>query len=337
MPERRRSAPEGPLRLGFAGTPGFAATILRALLGSPHELALILTQPDRPTGRGRKLRPSAVKVLALEQQLTVREPANLKHTSLADDGLDLLIVAAYGIILPDHILAAPRLGCLNVHASLLPRWRGAAPVERAMIAGDRETGVCLMQMDAGLDTGPVYECQRTVIDAAETGAQLEDRLALMGADMLLACLPRLETLSAVPQPDQGISYAHKLSAADSQIDWSDSAVSIARRIMALADRQPVAVFGGGDAVRIRLLAATASDVSDVAPGTDTPPGTKALPGTIVEVDKQGLQVVCGQGRLRIRMLQLNRGKGTPMPAHSAANGYPDLLAPGLVLVEQPTH
>jgi methionyl-tRNA formyltransferase len=336
----RRSSAQQRLRLGFAGTPEFAATILRALLASNHELALVLTQPDRPTGRGRKLKPSPVKVLALTHQLTLRDPATLKNASLTDDHLDLLIVAAYGLILPDHILRAPRLGCLNVHASLLPRWRGAAPVERAMIAGDSEIGVCLMQMDSGLDTGSVYDCERLIISATETGGQLEDRLASAGAQLLVASLPRIEGMIPSPQPEEGITYAHKITARDNQIDWGDSAQSIVRRIQALADRQPVTVFSTGrdsaatrgDSVRIRLLSAVIGAAG--SSGSTDPDSTITPPGTIIGIDREGLEVACGQGRAHIRMLQLNRGKGVPMAASQAANGYPDILGPGAVLLDR---
>ena len=342
LSDDRRSAAQQRLRLGFAGTPEFAATILRALLASNHDLALVLTQPDRPTGRGRKLKPSPVKALALAHQLTLRDPATLKNASLADDHLDLLIVAAYGLILPDHILGAPHLGCLNVHASLLPRWRGAAPVERAMIAGDSETGVCLMQMDSGLDTGPVYDCERLIISATETGGQLEGRLASAGARLLVASLPRIEGMIPSPQPEEGITYAHKITARDNQIHWRDPAQSIVRRIQALADRQPVTVFSAagtgsaatrGDSVRIRLLSAVVSSSSNSTGGPD-PDSTLTPPGTIIGVNREGLEVACGQDRVLIRMLQLNRGKGIPMVASQAANGYPDILGPGAVLLDR---
>ncbi|MEJ2088682.1 MAG: methionyl-tRNA formyltransferase [Gammaproteobacteria bacterium] len=311
------------LRLGFAGTPPFAATILQALIDSPHPLELVLTQPNRPAGRGRKPKPSPVKALALAHGLPVRDPPGLKRFSLEAFALDLLVVAAYGLILPGHILAAPRLGCLNVHASLLPRWRGAAPVERAIIAGDAETGVCLMQMDAGLDTGPVYALARTAIGPTETGGTLEARLADLGAQLLVDSLPDLETMTPTPQPEEGVTYAAKLTVADARIDWADPADLTARRIRAVADRLPVTLFTraeDGALIRMRLLAAAAEARA-----------ASAEPGTILATDpehRDAIRVACGSGALRITRLQLNRGKGTPLTAVAAMNGYPELFRPG---------
>ncbi len=310
------------LKLGFAGTPEFAATLLEGLLAGGCRPELVLTQPDRPTGRGRKTTPSAVKRCALQADLTVENPANLKGFDLGAYGLDLLIVAAYGIILKRDILEAPRLGCLNVHASLLPRWRGAAPVERAIMAGDERTGVCLMKMDEGLDTGPVYVCRETAIDAGESGGVLEARLAELGSQLLLETLPRLEELTPFPQSDQGATYASKLTAADRVIDWRGSAESIARHINALADRLPVTVYGEDDRgpARITLLEAAAG-----------PAGSDAVPGTITEINRSGLKVACGSGAVSINALKLNRGKGTAMTAKAAANGYGGLIFTGAVL------
>lgn len=322
-----------PLRLGFAGTPEFAATILEHLIAADQPPELVFTQPDRPTGRGRKLKPSPVKTLAQARGLSIQDPARLKGISLAGYDLDLLVVAAYGLILPVRILAEPRLGCLNVHASLLPRWRGAAPVERAIMAGDAETGVCLMQMDAGLDTGPVYACERLAIGAAETGGQLEERLARAGATLLLEILPRLDAMTPRPQPEAGVTYAHKLTAADSVPDWQGDAAGLARRIRALADRQPLAAYIADDAglARIRLLGA--EPVTEEAAGTMA--SVAPSPGTIVASARSGIEIACGSGRLRVTRLQLNRGKGTPMPAEAAINGYPGLLAVGQALLPTP--
>jgi len=316
------------MRLGFAGTPEFAATILRGLLTSEHEIALVLTQPDRPTGRGRKLKPSPVKTLAQASGVPVQEPISLKEFSLADERLDVLVVAAYGLILPDHILTAPRLGCLNVHASLLPRWRGAAPVERAIMAGDEETGVCLMKMEAGLDTGPVYACERTPIGTEETGGHLESRLAAAGAELLLVWLPGIESMVPEPQAESGITYADKLTARDTELDWHDDARSIARRVRALTDRRPVTVFGDAGKLRVRLLRAVADDETQAAT-----PGT--IPGTIIETGKTGIRVACGSGSLLIDRVQLNRGKGTPMAAADAARGRAQPFSPGQILHPTP--
>ncbi|MGE0625090.1 MAG: methionyl-tRNA formyltransferase [Pseudomonadales bacterium] len=321
---------DAPLRLGFAGTPEFAATILKGLLDADLDIALVLTQPDRPTGRGRKLAASPVKMLAIASGIEVRDPPRLKGVSIEDAALDLLVVAAYGLILPAHILGAPRLGCLNVHASLLPRWRGAAPVERAIMAGDTETGVCLMRMDRGLDTGPVYVCEAVDIGDTETGSELEARLAILGARLLVATLPRIPRMTPALQPEQGITYAAKITPEDSMLDWQEGAAAIARRIRALTHRQPVTVHAAGNGdqgppARVRLLGALA--------GQDTPP--EAPPGTILAVGPAGLEVACPDGSVIVRELQLNRGKGRPMSPQAAANGYPDLIGPGLRLTARP--
>ena len=325
------------LRLGFAGTPAFAATILEALLDLDHQIVRVLTQPDRPAGRGQRPQPTPVMALAQSRGLDVWSPRRLNDVSLDDAALDLLIVAAYGLILPRHILDSPRLGCVNVHASLLPRWRGAAPVERAMMAGDDQTGVCLMQMDEGLDTGAVYACERLAIGIDETGASLEAHLAAAGAALLVKWLPRIESTIPKPQNESGISYAHKITAQDSVVDWSHPADTIARQIRALTERRPVAVHcrgsGRSGEVRIRLLAATATEL-DPRGLQEAPirPGAITEPGTIIKVDQHGLRVACGSGALLIHTLQLNRGQGRPMPAATAANGHPDLFSPGQKLL-----
>jgi len=313
-----------PARIGFAGTPEFAVTLLDCLIAEGFAPKLVLTQPDRPTGRGRKTRPSPVRRLADQHRLPVLTPERLKNFDLGEFELDLLIVAAYGLILPAKVLRAPRLGCLNVHASLLPRWRGAAPVERAIIAGDRETGVCLMQMDEGLDTGPVYRCTSVPIRPDETGSQLEARLADTGGQLLLALLPELEALTPRPQPETGVTYAEKLSPADSELDLAGPPDAAARRIRALTSRQPVTVFltnpkDPGNPVRMRCLGAARWEPAD--------PGG-ASPGTIVRINKLGLWLACGEGQLCIPELQLNRGKGTVMTAKAAANGYAELIRTG---------
>lgn len=333
-----------PLRLGFAGTPAFAATILERLLQAGFSVQLVLTQPDRPTGRGRKLQPSPVKLLAQAHKIPVRQPSSLKRESLLEDGLDVLIVAAYGLLLPPHILTAPRLGCINVHASLLPRWRGAAPVERAIMAGDERTGVCIMKMDEGLDTGPVYERAELSIISDCSGGELEARLATLGADLLIDVLPRLETLVPVPQSEVGANYARKLGPADSRVDWQQSAREIERRIRAMRDRAPVTVFGlrpdpsehpapgakpdRSRVLRIRLLSAEV---------LDTAPRDAAAPGTLTAPVKQHIDVRCGSGLLRITRVQLDRGKGRPLDARSALNGFGEYFTPGArLLAADPT-
>ncbi len=329
MPEPEKNG----LEIGFAGTPEFAATLLSGLINGGFKPKLVLTQPDRPTGRGRKTKPSPVRQIAEQHEIAVQTPARLRGEALdelaiAELGLDVLIVAAYGLILPAPVLEGPRLGCLNVHASLLPRWRGAAPVERAIMAGDRETGVCLMQMDEGLDTGPVFRCATTEIDPLETGGALEARLAEMGASLLLECLPELKVLTPAPQPEAGVTYAAKLTSVDSELDLTAPATNLARQVRALSDRQPVALYAQDVAgpVRIRCLGAARADGSTAASDP---------PGTIVRIDKAGLWLACVDGLLCIPQIQLNRGKGTAMAAKAAANGYPGIVQPGARLSADP--
>jgi methionyl-tRNA formyltransferase len=313
------------LRIGFAGTPEFAAIVLRALLNSQHQVAAVYTQPDRRAGRGRKLQTSAVKTVALEHQLEIRQPASLRDEAqaaeLAASKLDALIVAAYGLILPQRVLAVPRQGCINVHASLLPRWRGAAPVERAIMAGDEQTGVSIMQMDAGLDTGPVLAQASCSIHADTLGPDLEFTLANLGARCLIECLGNLKTLSRVPQSDAGTSYATKLTAADARIDWRQSSQSIHRQIRALCGRLP-ATTSIGD-LSIKLLDAQWRPENSPDP-----------PATVVAAGPKEIQVACGKGSLLVRRVQLNRGKGRPLPVAAVLNGYPDIFAPGARLADK---
>ena len=305
-----------PLRLGFAGTPPFAAHILGALIESRHEVAQVWTQPERPAGRRKRLMPSPVHTLAEARGLEVYTPERFHDQERWLAGLDALVVAAYGLILPSPALAAPAWGCLNVHASLLPRWRGAAPVERAIMAGDAVTGVSIMRMDAGLDTGPVLLRREVPIHAADTGATLTTRLAEAGAAALLHCLERLDGLAAVAQDDAHATYAPKLTAADAAIDWSRPAIDIERQVRALAGRQSAyAYLGEGCApVRVNILAARATP--DHAP-----------PGELVKCGPD-FRVGCGTGALSLETVQLARGKGRPMAAADAANGYPSLFKPG---------
>jgi methionyl-tRNA formyltransferase len=283
---------------------------------------LVLTQPDRPSGRGRKLAPSPVKILASEYSLPIDQPERLRTdeqvAALRAAAPDVLIVAAYGLILPRRVLELPRLGCVNVHASLLPRWRGAAPVERSMMAGDADTGVCLMQMDVGLDTGAVLDRQAIPVLDAETGPELEARLADLGARRLAALLPAFlrGELAATPQDDRDATYAHKLTRADAAIDWQAGAEAIARRIRALAGRMSVEVRLGG--ARLQLLQATA-----------TPGASSSAPaGTIVGV-KPTIDVACPDGILHIHRLRFtDRGKGTALTASEAANGFATIIHPG---------
>lgn len=314
----------GPrLRLGFAGTPPFAAHVLSRLLDGDHLLKLVLTQPDRPTGRGRKLASSPVAEVAARADIETLKPATLRDPAtrqrvcerLEATAIDVLVVVAYGLILPRAVLELPPMGCINVHASLLPRWRGAAPVERAIIAADDTTGVTIMAMDEGLDTGPVYAERETSILATDTGDTLRDRLAELGAELLLEVLADLPQREPRPQAQQGVSYARKLAPDEAAIDWTEPAPLIARKIRAFNSRMPA--FGTVAGERVRLLAATAQPDAEDAP-----------PGAIVEASPRGLRIATGAGCLSVTELQLARGKGRPMSVAAALNGHPDLLTPG---------
>lgn len=304
-------------RLGFAGTPPFAATILQALIQAQRAPVIVLTQPDRPFGRGRRKKPSAVKTVAESAGIEICQPPNLRGFSLANYALDALIVAAYGLLLPPALLAEPRYGAINVHASLLPRWRGAAPVERAMLAGDATSGVAIMAMDEGLDTGPVYLSRALPIDPTWTGGDLTRALATLGAQALLECLAGLADRQPTAQDEAAATYAAKLTSTDARVDWTSSAATIARQIRALTPRLPARALLTD--TRLRLHAAVA-----VAGSSDQ----TAAPGTIVQADKHGISITTGRGNLLLQRLQLNRGKGRPLTAADAVNGYPDLFCPG---------
>lgn len=309
-------------RIGFAGTPEFASTILGRLIAGGYVPVVVYSQPDRPKGRGRKLLPSPVKALALANDIAVETPRSLRAPEaqeiFANYQLDLLIVAAYGLILPQPVLDAPAHGCVNVHSSLLPRWRGAAPVERAIMAGDTETGVALMQMEAGLDTGPVYRSATTPITQTTEASELEHTLATLGSDLLLALLPDIEQATATPQPEQGATYANKLTASDSEIRWQESAIEIHQQVRALRDRAPARSHC--DDLTLQIL--TAEPLSDPA---------NAAPGTIIALNKRGLFIATGTGQLQVTGAQINRGKGKPMRAADLANGYAEVLVAGMVL------
>jgi len=289
-----------PLRLLFAGTPDFAVPCLAALLDAGHEVIGVYTQPDRPAGRGRKLQMSPVKALALDRGIPVYQPESLKRDPEAVEqlralGADLMVVVAYGLLLPTSVLEAPRLGCVNVHASLLPRWRGAAPIQRAILAGDAETGVCIMRMEAGLDTGPVYHRVATPIDPRETGGSLHDRLAELGARALVEALPGIAEGSRAPdaQDDALATYAHKLSKDEATIDWSAPADAIERQVRAF-DPWPVAQTTlEGATLRIWSAEAESEDMA----------GDSAAPGTVVGADRTGIRVATGAGRLCVTRLQ----------------------------------
>lgn len=300
------------LRVGFAGTPVFAERALQAILNAGFEVVVALTQPDRPSGRGMQLTPSPVKQLALAHNIPVEQPLSLRNAEaqamLRAYALDVLVVVAYGLILPQAVLDMPRLGCLNIHASLLPRWRGAAPIHRAIEAGDAETGVCIMQMDAGLDTGGVVDEAHLSILPTETTAQLHDRLATLGAERIVAVLQQLatgEALLAQPQPETGVTYAHKLEKAEARLDVSTSAAELDRKIRAF-NPFPGAVLLVGDKP-IKIWQASLIDGS-------------AVPGTVLAADATGVIIACGEGALRLEMLQAPGGKR--LPAGDFLRGHP---------------
>jgi len=289
------------MRIVFAGTPEFAVASLRAA-ARHHEVVAVYTQPDRPAGRGRGLAPSPVKLEAIARGIPVLQPGSLKDEAaqqqLRDLQPDLMVVVAYGLILPKAVLAIPTHGCWNVHASLLPRWRGAAPIQRAIQAGDAETGVCLMQMEAGLDTGPVLLRQHTPIQPGELGGQLHDRLAEMGAQVLADGLGLLRAglkPIAQAQPEAGVTYAHKLDKAEARLDWSADAVALERTVRAF-NPWPIAEASlAGERVRIHGAVALADNQGQA-------------PGTLLAAGREGIDIACGQGALRLRVLQREGGK-----------------------------
>lgn len=281
----------------FAGTPDFAAASLAALLDAGHRPCAVLTQPDRPAGRGKQLTASPVKVLALEHGLKVLQPESLRDGTAAAElaalDPDIMIVAAYGLILPQQVLDIPRAGCLNVHASMLPRWRGAAPIQAAILAGDKTTGVCLMSMEAGLDTGPVYASEELVIGGQETAGELHDRVASAGAALLTAQLEDIVAgrLTAKDQDDAGATYAPKIRAADAQLDWQQPAVELERKVRAY-NPVPGAWFMVGDE---RVKCWVARSIAGTEAG--------AAPGTVVAAGKDGIDISCAQSILRLESLQ----------------------------------
>jgi len=281
------------LRLVFMGTPDFAVPALRAVAAAGHQIAAVYSQPPRPAGRGHKPKPSPVHAVALERGWPVRTPASLKDAAAQREfaalAPDAAVVVAYGLLLPPPVLAAPRLGCLNIHASLLPRWRGAAPIQRALLAGDAETGITIMRMDKGLDTGPILT-QRTVpIGPTETAASLHETLAALGAEMIVAALDGVAagTLQARPQPDAGATYAGKLSRAEARLDWRRPAADLERQVRAFAP-WPGAHFKA-DGETVKVLSAT------VEAGNES-----AVPGTVLD---DRLAIACGRGALRPARVQ----------------------------------
>jgi len=314
------------VRLVFAGTPDFAAHTLAALIASKFEVVAVYCQPDRPKGRGKQLLPPPTKQLALDHNIPVYQPLNFKEQAdrdqLAALKPDVMVVVAYGLLLPQSVLDIPQHGCINVHASLLPRWRGAAPIERAIEAGDRDTGVTIMQMDAGLDTGPMLSIVQTPISDTDTGDTLRARLAELGTSALLQDLNALQhdaffqrnELKPTPQPSDGVTYAQKLKKEEAQIDWTQSAAEIARRIRAFNSSN--VMHSDLAELRIKIYEVHVTPQHGTA-------------GTILHADKKGIVIACGSDALTITQLQLPGGK--VLDAAAVLNGYASRFAPGTVL------
>jgi methionyl-tRNA formyltransferase len=303
------------MRLVFAGTPGFAVPALEALADAGHELAAVLTRPDRPAGRGLPAAASAVKQAAERRAIAVLQPATLKdpgvQAELRSLAPEVIVVAAYGLILPQAVLSLPPLGAVNIHASLLPRWRGAAPIQRALLAGDGVTGISIMQMDAGLDTGPVLLRAEVPIAPEDTAGTLADRLAALGARLIVAALDGLArgALPPTPQPTEGVTYAAKLEKHEARIDWARPAAEIERLVRAF---DPVP----GAAIRIRGVEAKLWRATVV--------DARGIPGTVLAAGADGIVVACGDGALRLEELQ--RAGGKRLPAAAFLRGF--ALAPG---------
>ncbi len=301
----------GGLRVAFAGTPEFAACALEAILAAGYEVPLVLTQPDRPAGRGMKLTPSAVKKLAVARGIEVDQPEKLRteeqRARLAACAPDLLVVAAYGLILPKAVLELPRLGCLNIHASLLPRWRGAAPIHRAIEAGDAETGITIMQMDEGLDTGAMLLARATPILPGDTTASLHDRLAALGGECIVDALAALQRgeLVATPQPAEGVTYAAKIGRAEAAIDWARPAAEIERAMRAF-DPFP----GAASSLRDTVVKCWSGKVVSGS----------GEPGSVLAVDDEGITIACGRDALRCTVLQ--RPGSKRLPAGEFLRGFP---------------
>ena len=315
------------LKIIFAGTPDFASSALLALIESEHEVVAVYTQPDRPAGRGRKLRASPVKAVALKHDIPVLQPEKLRDTETHDVlrafNADVIIVAAYGLILPQIVLDIPRLGCLNIHASLLPRWRGAAPIQRAIAAGDKESGITIMQMNAGLDTGDILLLSSCPINDSDSGGDLHDRLAEMGAKAILEVLKDLDgdKIKPIKQDDALAIYAHKLDKNEAIINWQDSAENIERLIRAF-NPWPVAFTYINDKT-LRIWQAQA-----------LPDNSELEAGTIISTNKKGIDISCGEGTLRLLKLQPSGSKA--MDVASFMNGHAKQLPVGSQLKSAPS-
>jgi len=313
------------LRIVFAGTPDFAAASLRALLASDHEVVAVYTQPDRPSGRGRRAQSGPVAALAREHGIPLEPPESLRNAEarerLAAYEADVMVVAAYGLILPQPVLEIPEQGCVNVHASLLPRWRGAAPIQWAIAAGDTETGITIMQMDAGLDTGDILLTRRLPIKPDETGGSLHDKLSPLGGEALLAALEQLQTgpLRPRPQNTEEATYARKLEREDSRVDWSHSALTLARRIRAFTPWPVCTTTAGETPIKLLFAEAVNSEAS------------RETPGTVLERERHGALIQCGEGVVNLTRLQLPGGK--PQTVNDLINGGRPILEPGQRLGE----
>jgi methionyl-tRNA formyltransferase len=289
------------VKIIFAGTPDFAARALEALLAAGHQVVLVLSQPDRPAGRGMALQASAVKKVALAHGIPVFQPERLKdpathepiRAACVDGAAELMVVAAYGLILPQAVLDLPQRGCINIHGSLLPRWRGAAPIHRAIEAGDAQTGITIMQMEAGLDTGPMLLAQAIEIGAQDTTGSLHDRLAALGGKLVVEALARFDQLVPVAQPDAGVTYASKIDKAEARLDWNQPAAILARKIRAFNPFPGAVVTLAGEPVKAWCGEVVAAS---------------GRPGQVVSVDPSGIVVACGDAALRLTELQKPGGR-----------------------------
>ncbi len=301
------------MKLVFMGTPGFSAPILQAL-AAQHEVLAVYCQPPRPAGRGKADRPSPVQLAAEGLGLPVRYPVSLKTAEAQADfaalNADIAVVVAYGLILPQAVLDAPRMGCVNIHASLLPRWRGAAPIHRAIMAGDAQTGICIMQMEAGLDTGPVLARAALDIGATETTAELHDRLSALGADMIVQTLPQLP-LPAQAQPDQGVTYAAKIDKSEARVDWAGAASDIARQINGLSPFPGAWVEIGGE--RVKLLRASIAQ------------GSTAQGQGVAGAHLGGFMIACGSGAVQILEVQREGKRRTAVEEYLRGANLPEVL------------
>jgi methionyl-tRNA formyltransferase len=329
------------LRVIFAGTPEFARVALAQIDAAGHELVLVLTQPDRPSGRGLKLQPSAVKQFALDHNIAVAQPRSLKldgkypedaaqaRTTIANARADVMVVAAYGLILPQDVLEMPRLGCLNIHGSLLPRWRGAAPIHRAIEAGDAQTGITIMQMDAGLDTGDMLLVQARPIEALTTTGELHDELAALGGKLIVEALALAERDSLVPakQPELGVTYAHKVDKSEAAINWAQPAVDIARRICAFNPNPGAHTTKSGETLKV-WRAEVVNPVGEKQTSLEVPAGPQQLVcGQIVALVPAGIDVYAMNSI--VRLTELQRAGGKRLSAADFLRGFP--LAVGDVL------